>query len=733
MLGNTHEYTWKFYRIGGLDQVTLRTAEELLRLDELDPKLWVALSCPASGLEFNARTLALIDSDGDGRIRIPEILEAVKWLTTRLENPQDMAGDAPEALPLEQIAAETDEGRRLSATAASILAGLGKADAAAISYADVCEALQHASGALFNGDGVHWANPELGSDAVGFITDALAVVGGVMDASGNPGIDAGIATAFMETLRAWEEWQKTVHCAAAPFGEHTASAWQLLQELAPKFDDYFLRCDMASFAPWALGEHREEEHSVPDYGLLEMQTLAEMPLARIEPERPLSFLEGLNPAWRERVVRFASYVAPLLPQQDAMSREDWQTVQNAFLPYEAVIRKKPGIAEVAAPIAPQGCVGDLSPERIRAILTGTLYDDVIALLQKDADAPAAATDIADLERLVLFHAHLYHLLMNFVSFYDFYSLRRKAIFQFGTLFLDGRSCALCLPVSDPAKHASLAASSQLCLVYCQCTRVGATAPGEEETMNIVAAVTAGSADMLVEGRNGVFVDTSGGDWDATVTRVVSNPINMRQAVWDPYRRVGRIIAEQVSKFAADKQASVTKNLGAAAGSVASGKQPAQPFDIGKSVGVFAAVGIALGALGTAVGSIMQALTSLAWWQFPLVFGGAFILSSGPSMVLAWLKLRKRTLGPLLEASGWAVNSLVPVNFTLGRKLTATAELPPNATRCYDDPLGQPKRWPWLWVCVLVVAAGVGIWAWLAWPNWPSWPDVSKLGISAFWK
>ena len=60
------------------------------------------------------------------------------------------------------------------------------------------------------------------------------------------------------------------------------------------------------------------------------------------------------------------------------------------------------------------------------------------------------------------------------------------------------------------------------------------------------------------------------------------------------------------------------------------------------MGIFAAIGLALGAIGTALASIAAALFSLAWWQFPLLFVGIFLCISGPSMFLAWLKLRRRT-------------------------------------------------------------------------------------------
>lgn len=75
----TSNHTWKFSRAGGFDQVRLDTGADLMALDELDQKLWVALACPTTGLEFDSNTLALIDTDKDGRIRAPELIAAVKW------------------------------------------------------------------------------------------------------------------------------------------------------------------------------------------------------------------------------------------------------------------------------------------------------------------------------------------------------------------------------------------------------------------------------------------------------------------------------------------------------------------------------------------------------------------------------------------------------------------------------------------------------------------------------
>ncbi len=711
------DFQWNFRRLGGLDQAMLSTSGELSHLGDLNPKLWVALSCPTSGLEFDARTLSLIDTDNDGRIRVPEVLRAVAWLTARLANPADMI-DAPEAMPLERITAATAEGRHLLETAKSVLKGLGKPEAATVSHADVTTALETAEQNTFNGDGILPPLAELGPEVTRFISDALAVIGGVTDSSGKPGINAAIANAFVDTIRALTTWRASVDHTATPLGGDTAEAWQLTRELQDKIDDYFLRCDMASFAPWTCADPGEEERpQILESGLMESSSLEDLPLARVEPDRPLSFSKGLNPAWRKRVQRLGELIRPLLATPEALSRQDWEALQKTLEPYKQALAKKPSVPEATVTVPPTGLPDQLPQEQIERHLSANTLATVLGLIEQDANAPAASTDIADLERLVLYHAHLYRFLMNFVSFHDFYSLRHRAMFQSGTLFLDGRSCRLCLPVADVGAHAKLATMSQLCLVYCQCTRIKDKPDTGTESTTVVAAVTAGHADMLVEGRNGVFVDSSGRDWDATVIKVVMNPISIRQAIWDPYRRAARAIGGQVSKFAASKQADVAKKLGETASGTATGKAPA--FDIGKSMGIFAAIGLALGALGTAVASIAHALFSLSWWQIPLVFVGVFLLISGPSMLLAWTKLRKRNLGPLLEASGWAVNSLVPINLPLGRQLTDMAALPCNARRSFNDPLRKARRWPLaLALTGGVLVAVVAAWVWFTWPNVP---------------
>jgi len=109
MAYSTPTHRWRFFRAGGFDQVKLETGADLMRLDQLDQKLWVALACPIAGLEFKGKTVAFIDTDRDGRVRAPELIAAVKWAGSMLKDPEILVKGG-DSLALEAINDSTPEG-----------------------------------------------------------------------------------------------------------------------------------------------------------------------------------------------------------------------------------------------------------------------------------------------------------------------------------------------------------------------------------------------------------------------------------------------------------------------------------------------------------------------------------------------------------------------------------------------------------------------------------------------
>jgi hypothetical protein len=294
--------------------------------------------------------------------------------------------------------------------------------------------------------------------------------------------------------------------------------------------------------------------------------------------------------------------------------------------------------------------------------------------------------------------NFYSLINNFVVFRDFYATGHRAIFEAGTLFIDGRSCDLCVKVNDIAKHAELASLSKTYLLYCDCSREAG-----KHKMTIAAAMTNGDSDNLMIGRNGVFYDRNGLDWDASIIKIMDYPISVKQAFWLPYKKVGEFIRTQLEKFAKTREAgtitmaqSATKldntkvdpKTGVVPQAHIQIAPPPTPVDVGKFAGIFAAIGLAIGAIGTAIASILGGFLALKFWQMPLVIAGLILTISLPSMLFAWLKLRQRNLGPLLDACGWAINTRAKINVPFGATLTQVAELPKGSSRTLKDPFEE---------------------------------------------
>jgi len=706
---NNKVYQWRFFRSGGFDQVRIETADDLRHLGELDQKLWSVLACPTSGLEFDTRTLQLLDGDGDGRIRAPEIVAAAKWVCAVLKDP-GVLFSAADALPLAAIDADHPEGAKLLATAKKVLDYIGKADAQEIAVADLADTTLLFAPEHFNGDGIVpgelAGNAEL-AKTIGLVIDGF---GAAEDRSGKPGVDQDRVVAFFAAAQAVVDWHAQAEADAAnvlPLGEGTGAAAAVFDAVRDKVEDYFTRCRLAAFDERAATALNPADTT---YAGLAVQALggdvegvAALPLALVGPGRGLPLDAGLNPAWEARIVALRDEViAPILGARSELSWAEWQDLAGRFAAYRAWILARPANPLVAMDVS-----------ALRALLAGSARAELEALIAQDLAAETAAAQVDALERLVRYKRDLVQLLRNFVTLSDFYGRHDKAIFQAGTLYLDQRSCELCLRVADMGRHAALAPLSGTYLVYCECARQG------EAPMTIVAAMTGGDADeMMVPGRNGVFYDRLGRDWNASVVKVVEAPISVRQAFWSPYKRIGRMIGDQIQKFAAARDKAVDAK--AAAGVAEAGAKveapaaapaaPPAPFDIAKFAGIFAAIGLALGALGTALAAVVSGLLSLPAWQMPLVIVGIVLLISGPSMLLAWLKLRQRNLGPLLDANGWAVNTRARINIPFGGALTGVAALPPGAARSMADPYAE-KETPWgTWLFLLIVVVAVVV-AW----------------------
>ena len=498
------KYKWTFATVGNVTRVRIQSGEDIRHLGELDKKKWTVLSCPVNGLEISADSLSLMDIDGDGKLRLKEVVATAEWLCAALKDPKSLFAQKDE------IALDNIVDKDIAAVAKKIA---GK-------------------------------NKSVSLAAVQATIDAITI----------------------------------------------------------------------------------EEQAIP----------------------AAPFEADIIAAYKEKSAEYTAY----------FEQEKLQKIGLALIPEET---PKPGMTEkkfleMGAKIAEW--------EAAKATAEGA----------NAAAWDAAKAEFMPLRKLLLLHRDFYRLLRNFITLEDFYDNDEKTIasFQAGTLIIDQRACHLCIRVNDLPKHDTQAPLSGMYLLYCNCVnqKTGKTA-------QIVAAVTQGEINNLSVGKNAIFYDNDGLDYDATVFKIIENPISIRQAFWTPYRKFAKWVEDKVNKSAAEKDAKafddMTAKADAATADPAAEKKPA--FDIAKFAGIFAAIGMALGMIGAALASVAAGLGKLAWWQLIIVFVCILLVISGPSMIMAWLKLRRRNLAPVLNANGWAVNADAIISVPFGRTLTEQVAFP----------------------------------------------------------
>jgi len=701
----TSGHPWAFAKMGGFNQVVIQNGEDLKHLGELDQKLWCALSCPTKGLEFDGATLECLDTDKDGRIRVNEVKAAVAWSCQCLKDPGVMIPGS-DVLKISEINAETDDGAKIMASARHVLACIGNEAGDSVSLADVMNRAAIFAEKDFNGDGI--VPPGLVQDEAlrAVLSDIVATVGGVADRSGVAGVDETSCKTFFDLVAALTAWNARVSAepAICPLGDATAGANDALAAVETKINDFFARCRLAAFDKRSIAALNREEKDYLAMAARDMTIsdaeIQALPLATVDAGKPLPLVNGLNPAWTDRMTAFREkVVTPLLGASvTSLTPEQWATIGARFADFRQWMADRPSAPAATA-------IEGLGWDRLAQIAAMDAASALAELIAGDLAVKAEAEAIAQLEKLVRFKAHIYRLLNNFVSFTTFYRREEPAVFQVGRLFLDTRSYDMCVSVLDMAKHTMMVGSSRMYLMYCDCVRPS----GEKK--QIAAAITDGDCDDIIVGRNGVFYDREGRDWDATITKIVDNPIGIRQAFWSPYKKLMRFIEETMAKRAAAADAASDAKLKGAATSApgtvaaaADGKAPATPKKL--DIGVVAAIGVAVGGITAAFGVIMQALFGLGIW-LPVALVGIMLLISGPSMAMAALKLRQRNLGPLLDANGWAINAKAKVNIIFGKGLTRLAVLPDGSSLSMVDPWAKKKRRKWPWVLLMIVLLGAG--------------------------
>ena len=702
----------RFRNFGGIHQFMVSDEEDLARIDDLDPARWAATSAPLSDLHCDPAFLRYIDPESTGRVRVSQIVDARDWLFARLSQ-RDALKKRVEAIAVSAIDEKAKAGGGLRAAAERVNREQKVADPKVIALADVQAFKAAYAKLLANGDGVVPSDVVPEEDVQTFLKDVMDVVGGVPDRGGSNGVDADRLKLFVTQGKVWQEWRAGA-AAAKPWGDDTEAAIALVREMDPKLEAYFLHCELLrQEAPSPESLRLKED----DLRALRLKAIGDIelylqgaPLAAPNVDGALPLAAAVNALHRDRFEALRDTVIRRALGADvgSLTRADWRKVKATFEAYTTW--------EKAKPAEPFDKLGD---EKMKAYLDGGLPAKVEQYIALDLAAAAEIGQIDDLEKLVLYVRWLIELVNNFVNFSAIYLPKQTALIEAGSLVIDGRRLDFCLKVANRAAHKAVAVLSNIYLVYVEVLEK----EGGAVVYQLMAPVTGGEAGRLRVGKRGLFIDLKDKEYDAIVTEIVDNPISVKQAAFAPFRRAAAAISSKVEEYVSNAQASQEAAMTARAhasvaetqAQVAAGAthvvtgvdvargvvvppappptpppaEPTRPAAEGLNPNsLILGGGMALAGLGAVLAGIFGVISSLKGW---LAILGVVLTVMAVSALLGWIKLRRRDMALLLEASGWAVNVHMTITRPIARVFAFVPDLPKDAVLDRTDMLpGSPE-------------------------------------------
>lgn len=733
--------TIRVRNFGGMHQLVIQDAADLARIHLLDPARWAATSAPVRDLHCDAGLLQCLDPKGTGRIRVEDLTAARDWAFARLANRSRLA-DRTDVVRLADLNTSSPEGQRLRTAAGHILSQLGASDREEISLGQIRQFQESYKKTLTNGDGVVPAALVDDPAVAELIGDILATVGGRDDASGHKGVAESDLEAFLQGAAAYVAWDAQRDSVRA-WGADSDAALAAVQALDAKIEAWFWVSDLLlqqGSGPAGLVLPEADRAQLQAAGQAAIAAwLADAPLAPANPSGALPLEADINPAHASALAHLRTTVLErhFGPIQQ-LTRTQWQAVKAVLAPLAAWQAAEPA-----------GGWAALGAAKLARWQDSVAVAELRTLMASDAAAKVEVDEASQWAQLALYQRWLVEFANNFVNFSAIYNPDQQALIDAGFLVMDGRRLEFCVEVASRADHKKVAAESLLFLAYCQVT----DKDGGAVIKDVVAPVTSGERGRIRVGKRGLYVDPAGKQWDATVVDLVENPISIAEAIKAPFRRASDFVSKKIEDMMAGQLADAEKSATASldkgvntAASAAKGagdaavagagakaaepvgakpaapapepaKKPDAPAGPGGMQNMLLGGGIAFAALGSSLAYVVSALSSVKPLSALLAILSIVTVIVAVSALLGWLKLRRRDMSLLLEASGWAVNVHMKVTRPIGRFFTRIPALPEGAVRenldllalrtDRDEKGSEDRSWIWLLLALIGLLALLG--------------------------
>ena len=691
------DYIYHFQKYGKAAHFVINTAADLKMVPELDPAHWVASSAPIAGINIDAEFLEYVDHDANQRITHSGISAAVQWMF-RVFKAYDGFFENSQKLDLDAINADDKEGSRIIASARKVIERAGNGASSSVGLEDVRRIKREIESQPVSEAGVILPIATDTAEAADFIRDGIRITGGCDHPGGEKGINKALVDEFIRRISDFLEWRDVASETTFPLGSETEELYKRHEVLIGKIDHFFSLCAAAAVDERIISRPYFEESTLPTLGGESPEKVQELvraaPLAVPNTSLILGIGECKNRYFIDELQIFFRDVArPILNDiGDEMTFEQWNSIHSAFAAFTAWRAARPPGAEIMSEI-----------RKIEKYVEPAVQSAALSLIDRSVETAIDLDNIRFLEKAALFQVYLLDLINNFVSFPNLYDCSRRAAFEKGSFLVDGRYLNLALRVENRARHRLLAANANMFVLYLQVFDKSGN-PAYE----VALPVTSGGKGNLFAGKHGVFIDLDGAEHDAEIVEVIENPISVKEAIVAPFKRLVKLLTGKIEAITTDAQKQLDAVATQGLSTLSGGEQ--QPQTAVQQRGINAGSlllggGVAIAAIGSAVAYITSTVSQLRWWQILGGLLGAVFAVALPATILAFLKIRKRDLSAIIEASGWAVNARMRMTRRLNSSFTTR---PPYPVASKGIPVTRRRRAILFWLIALPILACVTV-------------------------
>jgi hypothetical protein len=617
---------------------------DLEKILDLDEALWIATTAPVSNLKVDKEFLELLDSDQDDRIRAEEIKDGIRFLLRHLTDYSSIQIGNME-LPLSFINKETDIGSLIHMSAIKVLNRL-QAPRDNIKLSQVRKVKAEVLKGGLDQAGIVLPEAAENLKIEKCIGDILSSIGGRTHPNGTTGIDDKSLDTFFKECLLYRDWLLDAGeiggksaTSILPLGANTARGYSLFQSLLQKLTQYFLLCDIKRLNPNLLERALSEPEDNVVKKLLQIEEaeayLADVPLSILNTESTLDLSGDINPYFQKMLREFTELVVEPLLGKDTrtIDKQAVRKLTEIFEPYVSWVERKPEVR-----------VDRISAESIQDYLTEPSFkDNLKQLLEESYQTAIVLENLKELERLLLYQAYMLPLTNSFVSFPNLYNPDKRALFEEGTLIMDGRHFTLAIKVDDHEHHVETCKGGNIFVIYCDLYGIDG-----KKNYKIAVPVTSGSRGTIHLNKWGIFNDVYGNELHAKVVDIVENPISVGEAVVDPFIRINRTFFSRLEQFSSKAEEQIFRKD--------EKKDKDKKKKDGTSVSLLAGGGVAIAAVGSSFAFITKTLSGLTFKTVVLALLVVAAIIAVPAGIAAYFKLTRRDLSTVLEGSGWGINS-----------------------------------------------------------------------------